>query len=158
MRKHSAAAVMAVLFGLIPASLHADTGATRMTKDVHATITRMTDAFAKGDVAGILSTYEPDAVVVPAPGAAQSGAVATGTAELAAMFRQFVDAGVAFSYGGHEVVVAGDIALHLMQWTAPGPLGNTTALSVAVLRKQPDGTWKMVLDHPFGDTVMQQAN
>ncbi|WP_157950397.1 YybH family protein [Pannonibacter carbonis] len=129
-----------------------------MTKDVHATITRMTDAFAKGDVAGILSTYEPDAVVVPAPGAAQSGAVATGTAELAAMFRQFVDAGVAFSYGGHEVVVAGDIALHLMQWTAPGPLGNTTALSVAVLRKQPDGTWKMVLDHPFGDTVMQQAN
>ncbi len=158
MRKHCAAAAMAVLFGLTPASLHADTGATRMTEDIHETITRMTDAFARGDVPGILSTYEPDAVVVPAPGAAQSGTVATGTAELAAMFRQFVDAGVAFSYGGHEVVVAGDIALHLMQWTAPGPGGRTTALSVAVLRKQPDGTWKMVLDHPFGDTVMHQAN
>lgn len=29
------------------------------------------------------------------------------------------------------------------------------ALSVAVLRRQSDGNWRMVIDHPSGDGVMQ---
>jgi hypothetical protein len=31
-----------------------------------------------------------------------------------------------------------------------------TALSVAVLRCQPDGNWKMMIDHPFGTGVMHR--
>jgi ketosteroid isomerase-like protein len=28
------------------------------------------------------------------------------------------------------------------------------ALSVAVLKRQPAGAWKVVIDHPFGDAVL----
>lgn len=116
-----------------------------------STIDRMTSAFAAGDIDGIMSTYAPAAVVVGEP-----GQPVTGDAALRAMFAAFIQSGVAFSYGAHEVVVAGDTALHLMKWSAPGPEGKAmSALSVAVLQRQPDGGWRMVIDHPFGDGVMQ---
>ncbi|MEQ9813911.1 MAG: SgcJ/EcaC family oxidoreductase [Azospirillaceae bacterium] len=115
------------------------------------TISAMTTAFAAGDIEGVMATYEPSAVVI-----AQPGQPVTGDADLRAMFAEFVASGVNFTYDAHEVVVAGDVGLHLMSWTAPGPNGPMTALSVAVLRRQPDGSWRMVIDHPFGDGVMQQ--
>jgi ketosteroid isomerase-like protein len=114
------------------------------------TVGSMTSAFAAGEIDAVLATYEAGAIVVAAPGAPVGG-----TEALRRMFADFVAAGVAFTYGAHEVVVAGDLGLHLMQWTAPGPEGEQTALSVAVLRRQPDGSWRMVIDHPFGDGVLQ---
>ena len=114
-----------------------------------ATIETMTDAFAAGDVDGILSTYEDGATVVAEPGKPVSG-----DAALREMFGQFIAQGVSFTYGAHDVVMEGDVALHLMKWTAPTPEGDATALSVAVLRRQSDGSWKMVIDQPFGDAVM----
>jgi uncharacterized protein (TIGR02246 family) len=114
------------------------------------TIETMTTAFAAGDMKGILSAYEPGATVVGQPGQPVSGDEA-----LRAMFAEFISRGVDFTYGAHEVVVSGEIALHLMKWTAPTPDGAMSALSVAVLRKQSDGGWKMVIDHPFGDSVMR---
>lgn len=116
-----------------------------------STINRMTSAFAAGDINTIMSTYVPGAVVIGEP-----GKPVTGDAALRAMFADFIQSGVAFSYGAHEVVVAGDTALHLMKWSAPGPDGKTmSALSVAVLRRQSDGNWLMVIDHPTGNGVMQ---
>jgi uncharacterized protein (TIGR02246 family) len=122
--------------------------------DKHAilqTIASMTGAFAAGKLDDIMATYEPKAVVVGQPGQPVAG-----TDELRRMFEAFIARGVNFTYGAHEVVVAGDIGLHLMQWTAPGPEGDMTALSVAVLRRQPDRSWKMIIDHPFGDAVMRE--
>ena len=116
-----------------------------------STINRMTSAFAAGDVDTIMSTYAPGAVVVGEP-----GKPVTGDADLRAMFAAFIQSGVAFTYGTHEVVIAGDTALHLMKWSAPGPDGKAmNALSVAVLRRQSDGNWRMVIDHPTGNGVMQ---
>jgi ketosteroid isomerase-like protein len=118
--------------------------------DILKTIEKMTTAFAAADIDKVMTTYEPDAVVVAKPGKTVGG-----VPELRQMFGQFVAAGVNFTYGAHDVIVAGDLGLHLMKWTAPGPGGDLTALSVAVLRRQDDGTWKMVIDHPFGDAVMK---
>jgi ketosteroid isomerase-like protein len=118
--------------------------------EILKTIGTMTTAFAAGDINKVMATYEKQAVVVAKPGMPVGG-----EAELRRMFGEFVAAGVNFTYGAHDVVVAGDIGLHLMKWTAPGPEGPMTALSVAVLRRQADGSWKMVIDHPFGDAVMK---
>ncbi|MBL8908821.1 MAG: DUF4440 domain-containing protein [Rhizobiales bacterium] len=115
------------------------------------TVKAMTTAFAAGDIDGIMATYAPGAIVVAEPGRPVEG-----DADLRAMFAGFIASGVNFTYGAHEVVVAGDTGLHLMSWTAPGPDGPMTALSVAVLHRQADGRWKMVIDHPFGDGVMQR--
>lgn len=131
-------------------ALQARGGDRKMEENkVLETIETMTSAFARGNIERIMSTYEAGATVIGAPGTAFSG-----DAVLRAMFADFIAAGVAFKYGQHEVVVSDDIALHLMKWTAPGPEGDQSALSVAVLRRQDDGSWKMVIDHPFGDGVM----
>lgn len=118
---------------------------------VQAVVERMMGAFAKGDVAGVMSTYHPDAVVVGNP-----GMPVRGQAELKAMFEEFVATGFAFEPGEHEVIVAGDTALHLMDWQGRGPDEAVFhALSVAVLRRDAGGVWTMVIDHPFGDGLMQ---
>jgi ketosteroid isomerase-like protein len=113
----------------------------------------MTDAFNKGDISAILRTYEPE-VVVGDPGKPVHGENA-----LKAIFARFIAAKAAFTYSGHEVVRAGDLALHLAPWHMTGVAPDGTAieargLSVAVLRRQPDGQWLMVIDQPYGDMLL----
>ena len=140
----------ALAAALTPALVHAQEAILSDQAAVLATITTMTDAFAAGDIDTVMSTYAQPATVMAAPGQSVSG-----DAPLRAMFADFVATGVNFTYGDHEVVVSGETALHLMAWEAPGPDGQIMrALSVAVLRRQVDGRWKMVIDHPLGDGVM----
>lgn len=150
MRPIFQAATLATLM-LMPVSTQAEeTMPMNDHRAILATIDTMTNAFARGDIETVMSTYDRPAAVVASPG----GQPITGEADLRTMFAEFIAQGINFSYGAHEVVVSGDTALHLMGWTAPGPDGDMTALSVAVLRRQPDGSWKMVIDHPFGDGVL----
>jgi uncharacterized protein (TIGR02246 family) len=121
---------------------------------VLSTIETMTRAFNQGDLEGVLRTYEPLAVVVGQPGVPVQG-----EAHLRAMFADFIAAKAHFDFGGHEVTVAGDLAVHLTSWKMSGvaPDGSPLAgagLSIAVLRRQPDDTWLMVIDNPFGDQVL----
>lgn len=145
--------LMAVVLAaaMTPVFIHAQETTTMSDEAaILQTIQTMTDALARGDVDTVMSTYALPASVVAAP-----GQVVSGDQALRAMFAEFMASGVNFTYGAHEVVVADGIALHLMAWEVPGPDNVTTrALSVAVLQRQPDGGWKMVVDHPFGDAVM----
>lgn len=123
-------------------------------EQILSTIDHMVNAFHKGDIVGILKTYEPAAVVVAEPGVPVSGKSA-----LEAMFAEFIAAGARFTFLGHEVIQAGDLAVHFTPWrmTGTGPDGKPISgggLSVAVLRRQPDGKWLMVIDDPYGDSVM----
>src|SRR6185369_12053131 len=99
---------------------------------VLSTIEAMTRAFHQGDIEGIMRTYEPAAVVVGEPGAAVQG-----DGPLRAMFAGFIAAKAHFTFDGHEVIIAGDVALHLtpskMTGVAPNGRPITGAgLSVAV--------------------------
>jgi uncharacterized protein (TIGR02246 family) len=119
-----------------------------------ATIDTMTSAFAAGDIDAVMATYEPGAVVVAEP-----GSPLTGTPALRAMFEAFVALKPVFSFTGEEVVVAGDIALHLNTWRMEGrgPDGASVSvggLSAVVLRCQPDGNWLLVIDNPFADALL----
>jgi uncharacterized protein (TIGR02246 family) len=122
---------------------------------VLSTIEAMTSAFNRGDIEGIMRTYEPDAVVLGEP-----AKPVRGDGPLRAMFAGFIAAKAHFTFDGHEVVVAGDLAVHLTPWkmTGSGPDGSpisASGLSVAVLRRQADGRWLMVIDNPFGDAIMR---
>lgn len=124
---------------------------------ISATVLNMTDAFHRGDMSGILSAYEPGAVVVGEPGKPLQG-----EAELRRMFEAFIALKPSFTYAGHEVAQAGDLALHISPWrmTGTGPNGSAIdqrGLSLAVLRRQATGGWLMVIDQPFGDTLLQKA-
>jgi ketosteroid isomerase-like protein len=121
-----------------------------------STIDAMTTAFHQGDIDGIMQTYEPGAVVVGEPGTPISG-----TPALRALFAGFIAAKARFTFLGHEVIQAEDLALHLTPWRMAGVAPDGTAveasgLSVAVLRRQPDGRWLMVIDDPFGDTLLKE--
>lgn len=125
--------------------------------NVHALVEKMTAAFEAQDIDTVLQSYQPEARVVFEP-----GNPTTGDAALRERFTAFAAIGPEFTYTGHEVVVAGDTALHLAPWsmTATLPDGQEiaqTGLSVAVMKRQADGSWKMVIDHPYGDH-MGQAN
>lgn len=126
-------------------------------KRVLQTVLDMTSAFHRGDIAAILGAYEARAVVVGEPGKPVQGEAA-----LRAMFAGYIAINPKFVYSGHEVIVAEDLALHLAPWQMSGVAPDGTAiqqrgLSVAVLRRQADGSWRMAIDQPFGDALLDRA-
>lgn len=118
------------------------------------TIETMASAVAKADVAGVLATYEEGAVVMGRPEEPISG-----RAKLSAFFTELAAVAPRFQFLDEQVIEAGDIALHLATWTMEGtaPDGSPLTdrgLSIAVLRRQPDGHWKMIIDQPYGDWML----
>ncbi len=116
----------------------------------------MTSAFQAADIGRVMDSYEPGAVVVFEPEAPVSD-----TETLTAMFTQMASMSPEFTYGGHEVIVAGDTAMHIAPWSMQATLPDGTAmqqsgLSVAVLRRQSDGSWRMVIDNPHGSRLLTE--
>jgi uncharacterized protein (TIGR02246 family) len=126
-------------------------------QQILATIQAMVASFHDGDIDGIMKTYEPGAIVVGQP-----GVPVTGRAALETMFAGFIATKARFTFSGHDVIQTGDLAVHLTPWrmTGVGPDGGPIqgeGLSVAVLRRQPDGRWLMVIDDPYGDWIAGDA-
>lgn len=115
------------------------------------TIEAMTSAFQEKDIKGVLTAYEDGAAVMFEPGTKISDPAA-----LREMFEGAFQLNPKFSYPkGHEVYISNNIALHIAPWVMEGkaPDGaniKQSGLSIAVLRKQEDGRWLLVLDNPHG--------
>ena len=129
---------------------------TQDQQDVLTAIQAMTSNFQGNDIAGVMASYETEATVVFEPGSPVSDA-----AQLEQMFAGMAAVNPVFDYVGHEVIVNGDIAVHIAPWSMTGktPDGQELAqsgLSIAVLRRQPDGSWKMVIDNPHGGRLLAQ--
>lgn len=127
-------------------------------KDVLTLVQTMTSAFQKGDIDAVMETYETRQSIAFEPGEAVSDSALSRQ-----LFQQFHSLSPTFSYSGHEVIVEGDIAVHIAPWqmTGTGPEGKTVTaegLSVAVLRRQPDGSWKMVIDNPHGSHLLSAGH
>lgn len=135
-------------------------GDEKMTKDeadVLAAVQNMTTAFEKNEIDAVMRSYEPGAAVLFEP-----GQPVTNDQQLRQMFSGMAAAKPAFTFADHEVVVSGDTAVHITPWqmTAHTPDGKEikqSGLSVAVLRRQQDGSWKMVIDNPHGGRLLPQA-
>jgi ketosteroid isomerase-like protein len=90
-----------------------------------------------GDVEGLVALYEPGAVLAFPP-----GQVATGHEEIRAVYAKLLAGRPAFSSAGQQPVI-GQGELALTSTRLPG--GGVT---VEVARRQPDGSWRWVIDHP----------
>jgi uncharacterized protein (TIGR02246 family) len=126
-----------------------------MQKSVVRAIDRMTRAFQQADIDGVMRVYEPGAVVAFEPGDAVHD-----RDRMQEIFAQWFALSPRFEYAGHDVLVAGDLALHLAPWTMRGIAPDGSAierqgLSVAVLRRQADGEWRIVIDNPHGQHLMR---
>lgn len=124
--------------------------------EVIEAVDAMTSAFHRGRLDKVLEAYRSGAVVAFEPGTASTGHQA-----LTEGFRGFMELAPRFTYAGHDVLVADDLALHIAPWsmTATGPDGKTIdeqGLSVAVLVKSSPGQWKLVIDNPYGDRLLER--
>jgi uncharacterized protein (TIGR02246 family) len=109
-------------------------------------------AFNAGDVEALMALYEPDAALIPQP-----GAMAEGTTAIRDSLRWFLDRRGTITLETKLVVRVGDLAFLANRWSlsggtmpdgSPAELGATTA---EVARRQPDGTWRYVIDNAWGD-------
>ena len=105
---------------------------------------------AAGDLQGLLGLYEQDAVFVRGPGDHVSGRT-----ELSAVLQGFLDTKGQISFKVRHAVQNGDIALLSNEYTLQGtdPEGKPftmTGKTSEVLRRQSDGRWLFIIDHPSG--------
>ncbi|HZQ62131.1 MAG TPA: SgcJ/EcaC family oxidoreductase [Casimicrobiaceae bacterium] len=107
-------------------------------------------ALNAGNIDALTALYEPDASLTPQPGVTVKGAAAIRQA-----LQAFVDANPHIAISPRVVSQVDDIALVSAQYelslTGPdGKRAQITGRSVEILRRQADGTWKFLIDEPFG--------
>jgi uncharacterized protein (TIGR02246 family) len=109
-------------------------------------------AISSGDLDGMLSLYERDAVFIP-PGAPVSNPT-RGTEALREVGSQFIAMNPTLTIEPNKVIESDDIALVTGDWTltGKGPDGEVqmSGTYADVMRRQPDGSWLFVIDNPDG--------
>ncbi len=108
------------------------------------------EAFNRRDIAGLLALYESEATLLPQP-----GQVLYGLEAIRQALTQFLSLKGTMTMTTTFSVQSGDIALLRGQWAltgtdADGQPVSMSGNSVEVARRQPDGHWRFVIDHPFG--------
>ncbi|WP_161992014.1 YybH family protein [Flagellimonas algicola] len=120
-------------------------------------IASMTKSFNNADIDGVMSSYQEGALVVFEPEMR-----VTDKKQLREMFLAAFAIKPQFEYpNGHEVFVNGKSATHIAPWIMKGTAPNGTpitqsGLSVAHLRKQPNGKWLLTFDNPHGSYLMSK--
>jgi uncharacterized protein (TIGR02246 family) len=106
------------------------------------------DRVHAGDLDGLVALYEPAAVFEPQPGVVVEGhqAIRQALGELLALRPTMVAETV-------EVLQADDVALVINDWTMTGTAPDGSEVrqggrSADVVRRQPNGTWLVLVDHP----------
>ena len=112
-------------------------------EDVHAALA---DAFNTGTVDVVMSMYDSNGIIVPEPNKPVSGK---------AKFEEAVK-GILSIKGKMQIntvycLRAGDVAVGRSEWNiTEGEEVKVSAKGVELMKQQPDGTWKIVIDHAFG--------
>ena len=111
----------------------------------------LVESFNAGDLDGLMELYEADPALI-----AQPGSVAHGSEQVAAALQGFLALKGRIKLDTKLVVTVGDLAYLSNTWSLNGTapdgtpvvLGATTA---EVARRQPDGSWRYVIDNAWGD-------
>lgn len=108
-------------------------------------------AFNSGDLIGALSFFEPEATLV-----AQPGQIVQGKEAIAQVLGGFMALKATIQHQPALIIRGLDLALIIAKWTLEGtdPQGHPiqlTGQTADVLRRQPDGSWLLAIDNPFGN-------
>jgi uncharacterized protein (TIGR02246 family) len=111
-------------------------------------MTRFGECVAAQSLDALLALYEPSAVFVPKP-----GVVLTGRAAIGRALAEMLALSPVMETHVREVHQADDIALVIVDWSLRGTTRDGSAISQSgrsadVLRRQDDGTWRVLIDHP----------
>jgi uncharacterized protein (TIGR02246 family) len=108
------------------------------------------DELNKGNLSYLLSLYETDACYV-----SQSGEIVKGQENIRQILQRFIDMKGKLETSVKNVFNTRDIALVISEWSFSGIGPDGKAVSprgkaTDVLRQQSDGTWRIVIDNPWG--------
>jgi ketosteroid isomerase-like protein len=115
----------------------------KRAQDAHSTLAA---AYNTGDLNTVLHMYDIDGIIVPEPRNPVSG-------------REKFEAavkGILSIKGTMEIktvycLEVNDIAVGRSEWSIKdGDEVKVSAKGVEVMKRQPDGTWKVLIDHAFG--------
>jgi uncharacterized protein (TIGR02246 family) len=113
--------------------------------DVYPSLSK---AFNAGDLDAVVACYEPEACFVSKSGRAYRGAV-----ELRDLYRAMLSNRPQVRLDVRKIIPSGgDLALVIVEWTewTTGETKHWAATATDIVRKQPDGRWKLALDIPYG--------
>lgn len=105
------------------------------------------EEFNKGNVSFLMTLYENDACFAYQPGQVVK--------DLESIRQSFIDIRDKLEAKVKRVLRASDLALLITEWSINGnePNGkpiNLTGRGTVVLRQQSDGTWRIVIENPWG--------
>ena len=128
-------------------TLTATEASTATPEQVLATIVT---GINSGDLDSLMPLYESEAAFATEP-----GSLAPGAAGIRAALSGFISMQGELDLQVTRVLEAGDLALVIGVWSfdGTGPDGEPVHLeanNADVLRRQPDGTWRFVIDNPWG--------
>lgn len=115
----------------------------KRAEDAHNTLAA---AYNTGDLATVLNMYDVNGIIVAEPENPVSGKE---------KFEAAVKAILSIK-GKMEIktvycLQTGDIAIGRSEWSIKdGAETKISAKGIEVLKRQPDGTWKVLIDHAFG--------
>jgi len=113
---------------------------------------KLVEFFAVGDLDGVISLYETDAVFIEVDG------VSRGLTEIRSAHQRFAGSGLALTLHDSATFEMGDLALVHWTWTVSDEKGAVMeGTSAEVLRRQADGSWKFVIDNSDGAAMVGRA-
>jgi len=110
----------------------------------------VTEGINAGNLDSLMTLYEPLACFASKP-----GQLAKSPDGIRDSLRSFIDMNGKLDIKVKRVLKANDLALVTTEWSFSGTESDgkhvhLTAKSADVLRQQPDGTWRFVIDNPWG--------
>ena len=110
----------------------------------------VTECINSGNLDSLMMLYESDACF-----ASQPGQFIKGREGIRQSLQGFIDIQGKLESKIKRVFQASDLALVISEWSfsGTGPDGqpvNLASTATDVLRQQPDGTWRVIIDNPWG--------
>jgi uncharacterized protein (TIGR02246 family) len=106
------------------------------------------EAFNAADLDGLVALYEPDARMVR-----MDGSVAEGSEAIRAEWAGLMAMGGRIASTTRYVIGTGDLALLRGDFAFTSGDVAFESSTAEVVRRQPDGTWLYVIDHPSGSAA-----
>jgi uncharacterized protein (TIGR02246 family) len=111
------------------------------------------DAFNAGDLNGLMALYEDDARMVGIDGTT----VLSGSDAIRENWAGLLALGGRMSLTTRYVIELDDLALLSNEYVLTVGDDSVSGATAEVVRRQPDGSWRYIIDHPTGASAPRAA-